>query len=452
MSTVLIARLVLETQSPMAITSGFRELGFDNELARDANGLPYIPATSFVGVWRNVIRHTGKTDSWFGTTEKKSALVVSHGVVHNSSNSPVTGLHTPDELRQDKLLERLLTPDPIKRDRVALNDRGVAADTAKFDQVILPAGVRFSLTVKLDSRVVGKDAENLQESLMQLLSLIDDRRFALGSTTRNGLGRVRVQACEVGVFDLRGGPSAAQQMHEFLRNNGVPTANALTASSSKSLTLFAETKLQALGAWRAGSGSQLLSKSSAAYDPDMKTYSEPFVEWSAAGKASLRPPRPMLCGSSIKGILAHRIAFHWRRLNQQWAETLADAEDKVWETRPQALTDLLGSVRGEEDSSSLFAGRLWVDDSEIDYEHTQVRFHNAVDRFTGGVRKSALFSEEVLYQPKFTVRIWLDDLPESEHKELLLKALEATIDDMKNGFLPMGAASGRGNSLVREVH
>ena len=54
MNLIQQTRLVIETQTPMAINSGLREVGFDSQLARDANGLPYIPGTSIAGVWRNL--------------------------------------------------------------------------------------------------------------------------------------------------------------------------------------------------------------------------------------------------------------------------------------------------------------------------------------------------------------------------------------------------------------
>lgn len=452
MSMVVVARLVLETISPMAITSGFRETGFDTELARDANGLPYVPATSFVGVWRSVLRSLGENENFFGSTEQKSCLVVSHGVVHNSKNEPVIGLQEPETLGKDKLLARLLVASPIIRDRVALNDRAVATDQAKFDQLLLPTGVRFSFIIKLDSRYVPDSAsDRVEQQLMQMLSRLNDRRFALGSTTRNGLGRIRVQACEIKMFDFMKGPEQAKQMHGFLRSQRVPQGSVLQTVLAQSLKVQHEIKLQGLGAWRSGSGAFLFNNENKKHEPHIKTYSEPYITWSASGAAQLQPPRPILCGSSIKGMLAHRVAFHWRRLNSQWAEALADESNKVWEQRPEALTELFGSEPGESDQSQLRAGKLWVEDSVIDYKHTEVRFHNAIDRFTGGVRKGALYSEEVLYQPRFTLRIWLAELPASEHKEKLLQALNATVEDIKNGLLPIGAGSGRGASLVREV-
>ena len=45
MSQVIVARLVIECSSPMAVSTGGRDTGFDTQLVRDVNGLPLIPAT-----------------------------------------------------------------------------------------------------------------------------------------------------------------------------------------------------------------------------------------------------------------------------------------------------------------------------------------------------------------------------------------------------------------------
>ena len=72
----------------------------------------------------------------------------------------------------------------------------------------------------------------------------------------------------------------------------------------------------------------------------------------------------------------------------------------------------------------------------MNYTQTVVRQHNSIDRFTGGVRKGALYNEELLYQPEFVVKVWLRSgttLPES-----LKLALEDTFNDLKTGLAPYG--------------
>jgi CRISPR/Cas system CMR subunit Cmr4 (Cas7 group RAMP superfamily) len=113
MTTITTLKLVLEAQSPMAIYSGAREVGFDNELARDANGLPYIPATSFAGVWRHLVEQeygVALARDWFGTSDNSanervnSQISISDGKVHDSKNQPVVSLTANRALEKDDLL------------------------------------------------------------------------------------------------------------------------------------------------------------------------------------------------------------------------------------------------------------------------------------------------------------------------------------------------------------
>lgn len=443
MTKVHLTRLVLETTSPMVISSGERETGFDNALARDANGLPYIPATAIAGVWRSLATQldAAMAERWFGSLQQRSLLRLQPGFLHNSANKPVMGLQDPVALRAEPLFTRLLQPSPHHRDRVAINDRGVAKDTAKFEQIMLPAGLRFSTTIQW-TLTDAADSAALLTQWDQLLQLWADRRMAFGASTRNGLGQIKLVGLQEQLFDLAQGPSAAKALQ--LAARAVPTTLSKTLAAA-STALVADIPLQALDNWRCGSGSVLLGKAPKSGSVALISYSEPRVEWQQH-QARWQTKSPVLCGSSIKGILAHRLAFHYRRHAGIFAEQMAEESHASWQKRPDALDTLLGLVG--ENHEDARAGLLYVDDSSIDVkaEDTVLRTHNAIDRFTGGVMQGALFTEELLYRPKFSVRLWLR---KTDSLDATLKAaLADTLRDLTEGLLPMGAGSGRGSSLV----
>ncbi|WP_462178362.1 RAMP superfamily CRISPR-associated protein [Pseudoalteromonas gelatinilytica] len=444
MSQVFVSKLVLETQSPMAINSGAQVLGFDSELIRDASGLPYIPATAIAGVWGHLIaQNMGDDirDKWFGSTKQSSSLVISNGVLHDAENRPVPPLTNPEQVAKDKLLSFLSDQRPHHRERVAINDRGVACseNNAKFDQILLPKGLRFSITLKWHTRPRA-DQVKLDESQWQdMLALWQDRKMAFGSNTRNGLGRIAVIACEQHCFDLSEGPQVGSALQTCLANHSV-NGNALPELTKTNTVLLAKLPLQALDNWRCGSGAQLLSEQGGEHNVASISYSEPAVEWHNH-KASVCPKRAVLCGSSIKGIIKHRIAYHLHRHLKKWAHTLSDAEHKEWQQQPKMLEQLFGFAS---DDGSGVAGQLYVDDAAITNYTAHIRTHNKIDRFTGGVQKGALFSEELLHQPQFTLTLWADKNLKLE-QELVL-AIQDTLNDLKNGLLPLG--SGRNSSLV----
>ena len=441
MSTLYLTRLVIETQAPMAINSGGRETGFDSQLARDANGLPYIPGTSIAGVWRSLAKAQGlDIDCWFGITEKRSILMISDGIVHDSNNQPVMGLRSEQQINQDKLLALLYQHRPHHRERVRINDRGVAADAAKFDQLLLPAGVRFSIDIQW------RDDDMAADKLAQWQTLLQcwfNRLFALGATTRNGLGRIKVIASAQQQLNLTANPQAATTLRNFMLKQTLPIT--LDIEAPPLAKPFVTMPLQAMDNWRCGSGTALLDQDNAGQTVAMISYSEKAVNWEENQAKVDEPAKPILCGSSIKGILAHRVAFHYRRLNGEWAAQMADSSHGEWQAMPEALRQLFGYADPVEQNNSL-AGRLIVDDCAIVFDKAVLRQHTSIDRFTGGVRQGALFNEELLYQPRFELKLWL--VANTVLDDKVKAALVYTLEDLAAGLLPFGAGSGRGTSLV----
>ncbi len=444
MSQINYTRLVIETTSPMAINSGHREAGFDTQLARDANDLPYIPASAIAGVWGHITQNHFDDDfyqKWFGTTEQSSSITISNAVVHNSRNQPVMSLTPRTELEKDSLLNLLLQARLMHRERVAINDRGVARETGKFDQLLLPAGLRFSLDLHWNT---AREKSTLnQTEWQQLLELWLQPEFAFGSSTRNGLGQIKVIASESEMIELNNNPQAGKRWQTLRQNKQLPKGQ-LDVLNQCTHNLFAQLPIKALDNWRCGLGTERLGRQETQGSVGIISYSEPKVDWKN-NRASLGKPKAVLCGSSIKGILAHRVAYHLRRHKGNWAETMEQASHEQWQERPVELKELFGYADSDEHQNSV-AGKLRVSDCQIQYTNTVLRTHNSIDRFTGGVRKGALYTEELLYQPEFMLKLSL----EKQHvlSPELKQALLDTLEDLKIGLLPIGAGSGRGNSLV----
>lgn len=443
MSTLWLNRYIIETTSPMAINSGRRETGFDTQLARDANELPYIPATSFTGVWRHLARELlGESveKQWFGSFDQDKSststpkLHIQHGLLLDGQSKVVLGLLPKEKIQQDEFLQRLQDVRPHYRDHVRINDRGVAAEYGKYDKILLPKGVRFCVDVRWQG------GRNYEDQWLALQDLLLHPQFALGSSTRNGLGRFKVVANHSEKLELTNNPQAGETLHAFIKRSHLPVKTQLVQKESKP---FATLALTALDTWRCGKGSRPLGKTDE--HTDSFTYSEPYISWKEQQAQWHETPQAILCGSSIKGILAHRLAYHYRRLTGLFAEDMATASHQEWEQRPDELRELLGDASQEEDRQ--LAGRLTVEDVVIDKVTPLVRTHTSIDRFTGGVRYGALYSEEVLWQPQFNLKLHL--APHTHLSPPLKEALAATLEELKNGLLPLGAGSGRGSSLVR---
>jgi len=444
MSRIYFTRIVIETTSPLAINTGNREAGFDVQLARDANGLPYIPASAIAGVWGHITQSQYGDDfykKWFGSTEQSSSVSMSNAIVHNSKNSPLMVLTPVAELEKDNLLNLLLQERPMHRERVSINDRGVARETGKFDQLLLPAGLRFSLDMHWNDARKNCNLDN--DEWQKLLELWLQPEFAFGSSTHNGLGQIKVIASELEIIELNNNPDAGKQLQKIRQRQQLP-AGQLTVFNKATGHNFAQLPIKALDNWRCGQGTEMLGYKKTDANVGIISYSEPSFHWQG-NNASLGKAEAILCGSSIKGILAHRVAYHLRKHKGLWAEGMSNANHDEWQSPPLELKELFGYADSDNHQNSI-AGKLRVSDCKIQFKETVIRTHNSIDRFTGGVRKGALYSEELLYQPEFTVELSIDKnhALSSELKQALLD----TIENLKIGLLPIGAGSGRGNSLV----
>lgn len=245
-----------------------------------------------------------------------------------------------------------------------------------------------------------------------------------------------------------------------------------------------------------------------AKDVDAAPIREPRIDWSgdvatweqpralrasddASASTDVRWPKDaretlVVPASAIKGPLAHRAVFHWNRLlrpkpvtvddlandaraalaekdPQKREEDLTDVRRKVEKCaqRSAALVALLGTEkdkaneaegRGEKGAAS----RVLVDDIQVEVGEDEIGVldHNSIDRFTGGVRNSILYSEEVVFlrpQQKLMVRIRILPEPKLRHgaeqpmstadRALARRALVEALRDLCEGRLALGAKS-----------
>ncbi|MBQ3682357.1 MAG: hypothetical protein II922_04675 [Succinimonas sp.] len=494
MTQLVLSRIVIETRSPLALSSGGHDLGSSSDVARDWNGVPYIPATSLMGVWRSAAEASGKDadwEQWFGFTKgsrnsrgRASRIVLSDGLLLNTAGEAGRGLIPRSRLDENEFT-RTNSPLIFRRERTRINHRGVAdaGGHGKFDTMCLMKGVRFSFDIKayVDD---AEDADFSREALNEIISLIGQASFAVGGGKTNGLGRVRVQGFRQEVIDLsEGGAECLRKITAFRRQKDpfeIESANlkgisfdekAVSGSFHKLLDLM----LNGDGVFTAGTGRDYLN-------PELKKQggstvvahpgTEQAVVWDGCqGKIDIDArPEFIIPGSEIKGAIAHRVAYHYNCL----AGNLADENDffsKEYQV-PEALGRLLfgmagsesGEAAGGKDSkkaaggnSSALAGQLFFCDAEVVYEKPGVlRTHNRIDRITGGVMDKALFSEELVFKPSFPVRIMIkndalevlsgkksvDGIDEKTVRNVT-EALKRTVFDLANGLLPIGAKSGR---------
>ncbi len=456
-STLYLARLVLEADSALSVSTGNPDGVFDSALVRDANGLPALPGTSVAGVLRHLWIDTwgggdeASAGALFGDEGASSRLTVSWGALLDSRGRPAEGLLLGEQakrLEQDELFKAVLdqADTPVLRDRVRLTHRGAAADTGKFDRSVLPAGHRFALEVRLWA-----PADDDGEDWRRLLSLFRHPAFRLGGGTRAGLGKMKLVSLHEGRFDLRRADAVRrfQSLPPGLTETGSLQKVEVSAPQTDRF-VTANLILKARGLWRIGQGNESLTDG--AKVPDLLPKTEERIVWqkkedqeAERGQRQLR--LLLFPASSLKGALAHRMAFHARRFSGQWND------GELPDERPAAIDALLGSIKDsneKEDADKGKAGALFIDDAWLTIDAVSITrlMHNAIDRFTGGVRDRMLFEEESLLGGELKISLTLDTgWIDEQHRDIARRAFRAALEDLCAGRLAVGSKTTTGNGF-----
>lgn len=506
MSHLILSRIVIETQSPLALSSGGHDLGSSSDVARDWNGVPYIPATSLMGVWRSAAESSGNAKvwrKWFGFINRKSQgqasrIILSDGLLVNKAGDVGRGLVLKSKLEKDEFT-RTNSALIFSRERTRINHRGVAdaGGHGKFDTKCLLKGTRFSFDIKahVDDDGDGKVPAFSRKSLNEIISLIGQASFAVGGGKTNGLGRVKVVGFRQEDIDLKKdkGDGCLQKIKAFREKKEPYEVEALNypgicfddSKPSDNYEELLNMTLNGTGVFTAGTGSaylhqelQKLTGSTGVSHPG----SEESVAWTGCQGRIVREQTDkdkkdkelVIPGSEIKGIIAHRVAYHYNRITGNLADEndFFSKEYKMPEALGKLLFGMAGNEGGEEtkngdpenkakpatgDASTGLAGRLLFRDAAVAYKKTGVlRSHNRIDRITGGVIDKALFTEELVVDPVFDVNILvtkeavkvlsgektLPGIDEKTVKNVIL-AVKRTVFDLEYGLLPVGAKTGR---------
>lgn len=445
-----MARVTLEAETGVSATTGAAHPLFDSLLQRDANGLPCLTGASLAGVLRRFAAQrleggARAAAALFGPGDvrreeemARSEVVVTDALCHLSDDAPIDGfaLAPPSS---DPLHRLLTAAQLIVRDHVRRGENGVADGRGKFDRTHAPEGTRFTFGLSMRG-----DTE--EPHWAALIAALAGGTLRVGGATRRGLGKLRAIRVDRRSFDLReaderAAARVARRLDAPLGGKPVEPGAQPTPKGIR-LTLRPEDG----GTFRFGSErSPALSDGGAAKRNMLKMNTEPHIQWRPGGegdqaeivgvtkadakRAAIAP------GASVKGALRHRTLFHLRRL-------IGETSDDPAETR---LALLFGAPRDQERSE---ASRIRVDDLRLAPLAVNDVTRVSIDRFTGGARDGALYSEERLApdgsDPALSVFIEIEIEDGGGGDETVLKALRMAVEDLCSGRLPLGAGGGKG--------
>jgi len=424
-----LAKIVLEADSPFNISTGRDNLETQSPAIRDINGLPYLPSSSIAGVLRHAI---GKEAAkpFFGSLESDtgSRIIFTDGVMIGKEGTALDGIM---EIDFNDNFYRHFCRLPI-RHHVKINEKGTGEDRAKYDHEIVYKGTRFVFEIIMYSD--GTDQQQFEEVIRKLR----DSNFALGGKTRRGLGRMKIVKCEKAILDLRKPEDrnayldkSASLKEPFSRYEDMATE----ATDPDGWTKYEMTLIpNDYFLFRAGESDD---------NRNAIPTTEAYIQWDDDQKPGFVEGCVVLPGSSIKGAIAHRTAYHWNRLNQFYADgPLSFAGD-----RNPAVKTIFGYVDGDNARQGNCLIADIIEEVPLNGSDRKLFNHVAINRVTGGASQTALFSEQAVYRKGMVYSLNILVKDEALSDNTICKAFECALKDIVNGSLPLGGLTNRGYGI-----
>ena len=481
-----IARIIVEAKTPLAIGSDDVKEDQDSPVAKDFNGLPYIPGTAIAGWLRTKFRDIDNLDKLFGgkpdsdnDEPEGSNIITSDAYLLDDTYK----VHQQVEILEGEYFDKFKNL-PI-RQHVAINHLGAAEDGALFDREIVYKGSRFKFELALE--LEKKDDSAWQ----QILNAFYTDDFYIGGGQFDGFGELEVVEIKAIQFDLEKDLDnylvISVDLNESNEGNddndddlfkGFPKGEQTKSYDEKTYTLTGENSFHHFGA---GYGDA---------EVDQVNYKEEVIEWDKNNKPNF-VEKFVIPATSIKGVLAHRVAFYYNVENNNFVENLIGKIKKKTQTQLQQKYDvsriqpadtldalqqqkaklekllkaleketfkpenLFEDVIGENNSGvvELFGrakdsnkqtgqtGKVIIKDIYLDGDLKEhIFYHNKIDRFTGGTVDSALYSEKVLHIPEAQLCIKVK-------KDTPTKNLCKALEDLTQGRLPVGGLVNKGHGM-----
>ena len=438
-----LARFVIEAKTPLAVGSGEKDITTDALVATDVNGLPYIPGTAIAGVVRSMIgEESAKTFFGYQVPNKKkdgkgSEIIFTEAKILNSKGEVVDGLNIY-AIDKDPLLKEYKEL-PI-RQHARISEKGVTVKGGKFDEQVVFAGTRFCFELEMVS------VKEKNSDFESVLSQINNKTFRIGSGTRCGFGEVEVVEMQRAKLDL----SKPNELELYLDKssnlsedwNGWQRDENIEKETLSSDWVEYKLSLQPEDFFLFGSG---FGDS----EVDMTPVKARKVVWED-GVGRLSDKMVLIPATSVKGVLSHRVAFHWNKLNGYYA---GNPEAKVGKDN-FAVKTLFGSEGEKEGKGQLRGNVIFSDIIERKSVRDKILNHVAIDRFTGGAMDGALFSEKTTYviekESPFEMSVLVKNemLSKKDKKNVTVgEALEVALQDICKGMLPLGGGVNRGNGI-----
>lgn len=393
--------------SPMHIGSG-ESKKTDDDLLIGADGKMYIPGSSLAGVIRDSLQESnsgltkGELNCLFGDdiASKRQSMVYFYDAEIKEDSPHVT----------------------VIRDGIEINEATkTAKNGSKYDLEVLNPGAVFRLRMEIIIREQFKELPVLQ-FVSDFLDCAEKGDFYIGSKISRGYGRVELSnICYKDLVmeapeDEKRLESEQNAMKEYVAFDWSTLQKKevkLPPSKYQSPYTVLEMPLKL--------ESTLLIRSYylTNFDVDCE-------QLAVNGKA-------VIPGGAWAGLFRHKV--------KEFLTELADSS-----TAGTMTAALFGPEKISNDRQK---SRIFFDETKDESGAKESRFRemtrNKIDRFTGGVLKTGLFSERIAVGGNYTLRVKIKDTKDFEIGIILL-----AMEELGNGLMAIGGTTGIGRGTMKQ--
>lgn len=413
-----IARVTIEAETPLTVGNGEKDIMTDALVAKDCNGLPYIPGTSLAGVVRHSLYDNGIACETFGSKGHGSQLIFSDALIIDETGTAVDGMQ---DISNSAFL-RHFSNLPI-RQHVRINDKGAATKHGKFDEQIVFKGTRFVFEIE---QLAVQDNDS---TITSILSHLKSPSFRIGGGTRCGFGEIKVIDVKYRKLNL----AERQDLDLYISKSsslsckweGFESKTIETECTDNWHEFELELKPTDFFIFSSGLGDD---------DVDNTPVIESYICWDG-GTPVFKEQQNLIPATSVKGAIAHRTIYHLNKLTGNFADTTTNAISE--------LPELFGS----DDDNTPARGNILLSDVFMKNTETKIFNHVTIDRISGGAYGGHLFSEKVVIGNNECINLKITVNKKAFENPNIKKAFTNTLHDICNGLLPLGGATNKGYGI-----
>ena len=382
--------------SPLAVGSG-ENANTDSDVILDSRNNPIIPASSIAGIIHHFLEDTGRcSDELWGTTENGKGIpskIKFYDAVTTVTDDFIT-------VRDSVALENKIESE-ISGNETANNK--VSVQGAKFDKEAVESGADFVTLIELD-----KITEDEKTSILCALSAIDSGYLRLGSKSTRGYGKLKITALKEAFFSL---PDDRKKWLDFDQYN---------YDADDCYTDITD-KLSEYSAEKYYSKITLNLKQKGALS--IRSYTVKDISKADFIQLSDKNGNPVIPGTSWAGAFRSRF--------------------KKLSGSPELTEKLFGYADTQNKSQK--KSRIVFSESKLKDSSEKLITRTSIDRFSGGVKNKALYSELTRYNGRCRLEIIISNkIPEAEK---CMTVLCAVICDLDKGYLSTGGLTSVGRGI-----